>query len=42
MMSDTTGDLPISRDQALKLFIVLALRIDRESSRAKIFHLKTL
>ena len=42
MMFDITGDQPISRDQALKLFVVLALRIDREASRAKIFHLKTL
>ena len=41
-MSESIGDSHITRDQALKLFCVLALRIDREASRARIFNLKTL
>ena len=42
MMSDAVREECISKQQTLKLFCVLMMRIDRESCRSRIFHLKTL
>ena len=41
-MSDSAREECISKQQTLKLFCVLMMRIDRESCKSRIFHLKTL